>query len=277
MSEPTAATAVTAVTQLTGSDPIGQVAVVTGGARGLGRAITRQLAADGYSLVIGHRTSKDEAAALVDELAAGGTAAVAVAGDVADQDTSTALADAAEALGCLAVWVNNAGVSTLAPLLETPLDDLDRQVRVNLYGTYLGLQEAARRMIAAGTAGRIVNVASEAGLQAFPLLGAYSATKFAVVGLSQAAALELAAHGITVNAACPGTAETDMVLAERESEVRHRGRSHDDVRSDYLANIPLGRFCDPDDVAALVSFVASPGASYLTGQALCTNGGAVLH
>ena len=253
------------------------VAVVTGGARGLGVAITRRLAADGFAVVIGHRTSKDEAARLADDLTAVGRTAVAVAGDVADPATSTALADAAEALGPLTVWVNNAGVSTLAPLLETPLEDLDRQVQVNLYGTYLGLQEAARRMISAGTPGRIVNVASEAGLQAFPLLGAYSATKVAVVGLSQAAALELAEHGITVNAACPGTAETDMVLAERDSEVHHRGLDHDEVRAGYLAGIPLGRFCDPDDVAALVGFLASPAASYLTGQALCTNGGAVLH
>jgi acetoin reductase-like protein len=259
---------------MTGPAP---VAVVTGGARGLGLAITRRLAADGFAIVIGHRTSKDEAARLADELTAAGTPAVAVAGDVADPATSTALADAAEALGALTVWVNNAGVSTLAPLLETPLDDLDRQVQVNLYGTYVGLQVAARRMIAAGTPGRIVNVASEAGVQAFPLLGAYSATKFAVVGLTQAAALELAEHGITVNAACPGTAETDMDLAERDREVHHRGLGHDEVRGGYLAAIPLGRFCDPDDVAALVGFLASPAASYLTGQALCTNGGAVLH
>ena len=195
------------------------VAVVTGGARGLGLAIARRLAADGFAMVIGHRTSKDEAARLADGLTSEGATAVAVAGDVADPDTSTALADAAEELGPLTVWVNNAGVSTLAPLLETPLDDLDRLVQVNLYGTFLGLQAAARRMIAAGTPGRIVNVASEAGVQAFPLLGAYSATKFAVVGLTQAAALELADHGITVNAVCPGTAETDMVLAERDSEV----------------------------------------------------------
>jgi NAD(P)-dependent dehydrogenase (short-subunit alcohol dehydrogenase family) len=150
-------------------------------------------------------------------------------------------------------------------------------VRVNLYGTYLGLQESAGRMIRAGAGGAIVNIASEAGVQAFPLLGAYSATKFAVVGLTQAAALELAPHDITVNAVCPGTAETDMVLAERASEVVVTGRPSAAVRQSTLDTIPLARFCDPDDVGALVAFVAGPGASYLTGQALCTNGGSVRH
>jgi NAD(P)-dependent dehydrogenase (short-subunit alcohol dehydrogenase family) len=132
-------------------------------------------------------------------------------------------------------------------------------------------------MIAGGSGGRIVNVASEAGVQAFPLLGAYSATKFAVVGLTQAAAIELGIHGITVNAICPGTAETDMVLAEREREVAISGRSPDEVRGSYLDGIPLGRFCEPDDVGALIAFVAGPGGAYVTGQSLCTNGGSVLH
>jgi NAD(P)-dependent dehydrogenase (short-subunit alcohol dehydrogenase family) len=242
----------------------------------LGTAIARYLAADGFDLVLGYAQSKDAAHELADELVATGRDAVPVGGDVTEPATAGALADAAESLGPLRVWVNNAGVSSLAPLLDTPLDELDRQMRVNLYGTYLGLQESARRMIVRGDGGCIVNVASEAGVQAFPLLGAYSATKFAVVGLTQAAALELAPHGITVNAVCPGTAETDMVLAERASEVGVTGRSAAEVRRSYLEHIPLARFCAPDDVGALVAFLAGPGARYLTGQALCTNGGSVL-
>jgi meso-butanediol dehydrogenase/(S,S)-butanediol dehydrogenase/diacetyl reductase len=253
------------------------VAVVTGAGRGLGTAIARHLAAGGHELVLGYSRAKEGAEALATELRESGRDAVTVAGDVVEPSTAVALADAAEALGELRVWVNNAGVSSLAPLLDTPLDELDRQMRVNLYGTYLGLQEGARRMIRAGSGGCIVNVASEAGVQALPLLGAYSATKFAVVGLTQAAALELAPHAITVNAVCPGTAETDMVLAERASEVDVTGRSADRVRRSTLDTIPLARFCEPDDVGALVAFVAGPGAAYLTGQALCTNGGSVLH
>ena len=187
------------------------------------------------------------------------------------------LADAAHGLGPLQVWVNNAGVSVLAPILETTADDLDHQVQVNVNGTFHGLRQAGRVMVASGVGGRIVNIASEAGVQAFPLLGAYSATKFAVVGLTQAAAIELAPYGITVNAVCPGTVETDMVMAERKSEVVVTGLTPDAVRQSYLDKIPVRRFCEPDDVGALVAYVAGPHAAYLTGQALCVTGGSVLH
>jgi NAD(P)-dependent dehydrogenase (short-subunit alcohol dehydrogenase family) len=253
------------------------VAVVTGGARGLGRAITGHLAAAGHALVIGCRTSTEAADELVKELEDRGTDAVAVPGDVSDAGHADELVAAARHLGELTVWVNNAGISVLAPLVDTDPRDLERMLAVNVSGTFHGMTAAARSMVAAGTPGRIINVASELGVQAFPYLGAYSATKFAVVGLTQAAALELGEHGITVNAVCPGTAETDMVLAERASEVAITGRTSDQVRWGYLDGIPAGRFCDPDDVGALVAFVASPAAAYLTGQALCVNGGSVLH
>jgi NAD(P)-dependent dehydrogenase (short-subunit alcohol dehydrogenase family) len=131
--------------------------------------------------------------------------------------------------------------------------------------------------LAEGRRGRIVNVASDLGVQGGRHLGAYAATKFAVVGLTQCAALELATSGITVNAVCPGTAETDMVLAERASEVSLTGLSPDDVRASYLMAIPAGRFCTPEDVGAAVSWLCSPGASYVTGQAICVNGGSILH
>jgi meso-butanediol dehydrogenase/(S,S)-butanediol dehydrogenase/diacetyl reductase len=111
----------------------------------------------------------------------------------------------------------------------------------------------------------------------FKYLGAYAATKFAVVGLTQAAALELGPHGITVNAVGPGTAETDMVMAERRSEVAITGLSPDAVRESYLENIPLGRFCEPEDAGALVAWLAGEAASYVTGQVFLTNGGSVLH
>src|SRR5581483_1966291 len=214
---------------------------------------------------------EDDAKGTARAVEAAGGAAVLVQGDVADPELAPRLASVAlDAFGSLDVWVN-------APVADTPIADMERMVAVNLMGTFHGLQAAAATMTATGTAGRIVNVASEAAVLTFKYLGAYAATKFAVVGLTQAAALELGEHGITVNAVGPGTAETDKVMAERRSEVAITGRSPEAVRASYLANIPLGRFCEPEDAGALVAWLASPAASYVTGQVFLINGGSVLH
>ncbi|HEY2304072.1 MAG TPA: SDR family oxidoreductase [Acidimicrobiales bacterium] len=252
-------------------------AVVTGGGRGLGRGIALALAADGFDLVLGYRGGQQPADATAGEVRALGRRAETVRGDVADPGTAKLLVDAAAELGTLRAWVNNAGVSLLAPVVDTAPADFARMLDVNVTGTLHGTQAAAKAFLAAGRGGRIVNVASDLGVQAGPNLGGYAATKFAVVGLTQAAALELAAAGITVNAVCPGTAETDMVLAERDSEVRLTRSSADEVRNRYLSAVPAGRFCTPEDVGALVSWLCSPAASYLTGQSICTNGGSILH
>jgi NAD(P)-dependent dehydrogenase (short-subunit alcohol dehydrogenase family) len=253
-------------------------AVVTGASKGLGRGIAVALAADGCDVVVNWNRSETDAKETARAVEAAGGQAVLAQGDVGDPAVSGDLAALAlDAFGALDVWVNNAGVSVLAPIADTPVADMERMVAVNLMGTFHGLQAAARAMTAAGTAGRIVNVASEAAVLTFKYLGAYAATKFAVVGLTQAAALELGPHGITVNAVGPGTAETDMVMAERRSEVALTGLSPEDVRASYLANIPLGRFCEPEDAGALVAWLASPAAAYVTGQVFLTNGGSVLH
>lgn len=254
------------------------VAVVTGASRGLGRGIAVALAAAGFDIVVGFHRETGEADETCDAVVERGARAIAVAGDVSQEATHEALLGAAvDTLGWLDAWVNNAGVSVLAPVVDTHPKDLARMVDVNLMGTFHGLRTAARWFLANGRPGRIVNVASELGVRAFPYLGGYTATKFAVVGLTQAAALELSPTDITVNAVCPGTAETDMVLAERASEVAITGSSPDDVRRAYLDGIPAGRFCQPADVGELVAFLVRPGAAYITGQALCVNGGSVLH
>jgi meso-butanediol dehydrogenase/(S,S)-butanediol dehydrogenase/diacetyl reductase len=254
------------------------VAIVTGASRGLGRGIAVALANDGFDVVVGFHRDAAGAGETVDAVEAAGQRAVTVAGDVADAGTAKLLLEAAvTACGGLDLWVNNAGVSVLAPVVDTSPADFVRMIDVNLLGTLHGLQAAARWFLDEGRAGRIVNIASELGVQSFPYLGAYAATKFGVVGLTQAAAIELGPSGITVNAVCPGTAETDMVLAERATESRLTIASQDDVRAAYLAGIPAGRFCTPEDVGALVAYLAGPGAAYVTGQSLCVNGGSVLH
>jgi meso-butanediol dehydrogenase/(S,S)-butanediol dehydrogenase/diacetyl reductase len=253
------------------------VAVVTGASRGLGRGIAITLAQSGFDVVVGFQRDAAGAQATAEEINQLGRHAVTIAGDVAEAGTATSLLDAATTeLGGLDAWVNNAGVSVLAPVVDTTADDMARMLAVNLLGTVHGLQAAARWFLERGLGGRIVNVASEVGVQGFPYLGGYAATKFAVVGLTQTAALELASAGITVNAVCPGTAETDMVMAERVSEMALTGSSADVVRRGYLDGIPAGRFCEPADVGAAVAFLASAGASYVTGQSICINGGSVL-
>lgn len=253
-------------------------AVVTGGGRGLGRAIALALGGMGCDLVLGwHRGSKGMAATVA-ELGDLGAAAVAVQGDVRDPATSADLVKAAaREFGPVDVWVNNAGVSVFAPLLSTTPEEMATMMEVNFFGTFHGLQAAAASMTAGGRGGRIVNIASDLGLRAAPLLAGYSATKFAVVGLTQAAAVELAPRGIRVNAVCPGTVETDMVLAEEAAEAGWTGKTVEDVRRRLLADVPLGRLCTPDDVGSLVAWLAGPAADFVTGQAICANGGSILH
>ncbi len=250
--------------------------MVTGASRGLGRGIAESLADAGHHLVLGYCSDAAGAEATAQAVRLCGVRAVTVAGDVREAATAAALVAAAAELGDLAVWVNNAGVSLLAPVQDTPAAELERMLAVNVLGTLHGIQAATPVLVARGS-GRIVNLASDLGVQGGALLGAYAASKFAVVGLTQSTALELAATGVTVNAVCPGTCETDMVDAEWHSQAVHTGASPDTVRAGYLAAIPAGRFCTPADVGAAVSYLASPAAGYVTGQSLCVNGGSVLH
>jgi NAD(P)-dependent dehydrogenase (short-subunit alcohol dehydrogenase family) len=255
-----------------------RAAVVTGGGRGLGRGIAAALADAGCDLVLGWKSNQPALEATLLQLTRFGGRVVPVHGDVKEPATAAHLAEVAiKEFGGIDIWVNNAGISVLAPFLETAVDDVVCMLEVNFLGTFNGVQAAAGAMIAGQRDGRIINIASDLGLTAAALLAGYSATKFAVVGLTQAAAVELAPHRITVNAVCPGTVETDMVIAEETAEAHWKETTVAAVHDRLIGAVPAGRLCTPQDVGAMVAWLSSGAASFVTGQAICTNGGAILH
>jgi NAD(P)-dependent dehydrogenase (short-subunit alcohol dehydrogenase family) len=184
--------------------------------------------------------------------------------------------EAAAQDGGLGAWVSNAGISHMAPFLDVDEADLDRTLAVNLKGVFLCGQAAARRMRERG-GGVIVNVASMAGKQGrVPFLADYVASKFGVIGLTQAMAFELAADGIRVNSVCPGYVATPMQDRELAWEARLRGVAPEDVRDLWVSDTPLGRLEQPEDVARVVAFLAGDDAGFVTGEAIAVNGGAYM-
>jgi NAD(P)-dependent dehydrogenase (short-subunit alcohol dehydrogenase family) len=215
-----------------------------------------------------------------DELAALGPV-LPVACDVTSEDQVVALFDAAVAEhGRVDVVVNCAGLAIgLTPVTELTLQDWQVNVDVMATGAFLVAREAARRMVPQGS-GRIITIASQAGKTGMPLLAAYSAAKFAVIGLTQSMAGELGEHGITVNAICPGTIDTPLLAVMGgvyQTFSSAAGRSEDDYRARLARQIPARRFGTPDDIAAATVFLASEGASFVTGEALNVTGGQEMH
>ena len=255
-----------------------KIAVVTGAGSGIGRAIATELAARDHTVVV---TDLDLAAAeaTAKELASvGDPDASALALDVTDAAQAKSVAEAvAQRHGAIDVWVSNAGISKMQRFLDVTPEDLRRTLAVNLEGIFLCGQAAAAVMIGGGGAGVIVNVASMAGKQGrVPYLADYVASKFGVVGLTQAMAFELAPHGITVNSVCPGYVATPMQTRELGWEAALRGTTEDKVRQLYIDDTPLGRLETPQDVARAVAFLAGPDARFITGEALAVNGGAFM-
>lgn len=175
--------------------------------------------------------------------------------------------------GSLNVLVANAGVAGMVPLVDMEVDEWDRVLSINGRGTFLCIQAAARQMIRQGGGGNILASSSIVGFRATPMLAHYSATKWAIRGLVQAAAQELAPHGITVNAYCPGLVDTGLPDATITSVAGAQDVSEDEARTTMLKTITLGRFEKPSEVAGLVSFLASPDSDYITGQSILVDGG----
>jgi len=249
------------------------LAVVTGGGSGIGAAIATTLAARGHRVVV---TDVDLASARRVADAIDGASAVQL--DVADPTHCSAVVDDVVArFGRLDVWVSNAGVSKMQRFLDVTPSDLARTVEVNTYGVFFCGQAAARAMIALDTRGVIVNTASMAAKQGGVLfLSDYVASKFAVLGLTQAMAAELAPHGIRVNCVCPGFVATSMQSRELVWEAQLRATDPDAVRASYVAATPLARLESADDVAKVVAFLVSDDAAFLTGEAISVNGGAYM-
>jgi meso-butanediol dehydrogenase / (S,S)-butanediol dehydrogenase / diacetyl reductase len=247
-------------------------AVVTGAGSGIGRAIATELAGRGFTVVA---TDRDLDAARETASKFGGEARYL---DVTDPDSATRVAQEVTAgYGGIDVWVSNAGISKMQPFLDTSPADLRLTLSVNLEGIFLCGQAAARAMIGAGIAGSIINTASMAGKQGrVPYLADYVASKFGVVGLTQAMAFELAPHRITVNSVCPGYVATPMQDRELGWESALRGVAPETVRQLWIDDTPLGRLETPEDVARAVAFLASPDARFITGEALAVNGGAFM-
>lgn len=248
------------------------VAVVTGAGSGIGRAIARELNGRGFLVVVTDRDG-DAARAVAKDLD-GWDAPL----DVTEAPAVAALAEeVADRHGRLDVWVSNAGISHMAPFTEVTLEELDRTLAINLRGVFVCGQAAARTMRRLGTGGVIVNLASMAGKQGrVPYLSDYVASKFGVVGLTQAMAFELAGDAIRVNCVCPGYVATPMQDRELAWEAELRGLAPGAVREMWIADTPMGRLEAPEDVARVVAFLAGPDAAFVTGEAVAVNGGAFM-
>lgn len=253
----------------------GKVALVTGAAQGIGHGIALRLARDGADIALVDLKA-EKLADVAREITALGRKVTTIAVDVSKRDEVYAAIDKTEKdLGGFDVIVNNAGIAQVKPISDVVPEDLDRIFRINVDGVIWGIQAAAAKFKARAHKGKIINASSIAGHDGFAMLGVYSATKFAVRALTQAAAKEYASAGITVNAYCPGIVGTDMwvEIDERFSELT--GAPKGATYKKYVEGIALGRAQTPEDVAALVSFLASPDSDYITGQAILTDGGIV--
>ena len=254
------------VTAPASNNPNGQLAgrrvIVTGAARGIGAAIAANFSAQGAQLALLDRES-ERCAETAERL---GARSFAV--DLADPANATAVTSAAiDSLGGVDVLVNNAGILLFAPLLDITVDDWDRTFDINVRAMLLTTQVVARAMIAAGTNGAIVNMASMGGKVGSPRQAHYAASKAAVISLTRVSAMELGPHGIRVNCICPGYVLTEMGAATRTPEMVAEWSSHS----------PLGRCAEPEEVADMALFLASDQGRYCTGQAMNVSGGMVMH
>lgn len=260
----------------------GKTIVVTGSGKqkGLGQGILQRFADEGANCIVSDIAIDPEAEAVADELRGRGTKVATIACDVSDPAQCNALVEQSVAeMGSVDIFVNNAGIGfMMKPMLEVDPKDWATVIAVNLSGAFYCTQAAAKAMISAGKGGRIINIASQAAKTGFPHLPAYVSSKHGMVGLTRATAVELGAHGITVNAVCPNHVTTG--LGAKQNEYFSKLLGFDSVEA-YLKNMaaknPMGRPGMPSDTAAACAWLASDDAIYVTGEAINVSGGEEMH
>jgi meso-butanediol dehydrogenase/(S,S)-butanediol dehydrogenase/diacetyl reductase len=253
----------------------GKVAAVTGGGQGIGRGIALRLAKDGADIAI-FDINTDKMAEVAAEIQGLGRKVTTFKADVGNRaEVYAAVEHTEKTLGGLDIMVNNAGIAQVDPIADVTPDDVERILKINIQGVLWGIQAAAAKFKSLNRKGKIINASSIAGHDGFEMLGVYSATKFAVRALTQAAAKEYASNGITVNAYCPGIVGTDMWVEIDKRFAELTGSPVGETYKKYVDGIALGRAQTPDDVAALVSYLAGPDSDYVTGQAIISDGGIV--
>ena len=262
--------------KLNGTRLSGKSAIVTGGARGIGRAIAEAFAAQGAALCILDMDGK-AATEVAENLQKTGVEAFGREADVTNPEAVELAVDAAsQRFGAIDILVNNAGIFQAAAFLDYRLEDWRRMMEVNVTGSFLCAQAVLRRMVPAGS-GKIVNMASIAGKSGAAYTSAYNASKHAVIGLTRCLAMEMAEHGINVNAICPGLVDTELFDGLLKVVGAERGFADTEaLRKAMLKSVPIRRMIQPSEVADLAIFLASAESDGMTGQAITLSGGKLM-
>jgi len=253
-----------------------KVALVTGAARGMGRAIALRLADDGLDVAVNDLANTPELDEVVREIESRGRRSIAVPADVSvEQEVENIINKVVHKMGSLDVMVANAGIVLYKPFLDSTAEDFDRLMSINGRSTFLCYKYAARQMIAQGRGGRIIGACSGAGKRGSSIAAPYSASKFAVRGLTHAAATDFGKYGITVNAYAPGAVNTRMMDGLIAPQPGNDRESKTKSLVSFLGTA-IERLAAPDEIAAFVSYIASDAAGYITGQCVSIDGGYIL-